>query len=125
MFKLTREDILTIGSSMQRRECVLTTKFGDLFCSDSRGGYNIVKLDGQSRFIKAIGAYDGDDSFITTPVGKCGDRAATSRPLTMHQAASPITMFGHRSSRISTRPTYILPSSGSDTIPSVAPPLLA
>lgn len=58
MFKLTREGISMIGSGMQRPECVLTTKSGDLFCSDSRGGYNIVKSDGQSRLIKAIGSPD-------------------------------------------------------------------
>jgi sugar lactone lactonase YvrE len=58
MFKLTLEDISTIGRGMQRPECALTTKSGDLFCSDSRGGYNIVGLDGQCRFIKAIGAPD-------------------------------------------------------------------
>lgn len=58
MFKLTCEDISTIGSGMQRPECVLATKSGDLFCSDSRGGYNVVKPDGQIRFIEAIGAPD-------------------------------------------------------------------
>jgi len=58
MFTLTLDDISTIGQCMQRPECVLATKSGDLFCSDSRGGYNIVKPDGQSRFIKAIGAPD-------------------------------------------------------------------
>lgn len=56
MFRLTHEDISTIGSGLQRPECVLTTKSGDLFCSDRRGGYNIVKSNGQSRFIKAVGA---------------------------------------------------------------------
>jgi sugar lactone lactonase YvrE len=58
MFKLTTDEISTIGSGMQRPECVLATRCGDLFCSDSRGGYNIVKPDGQSRFVKAIGAPD-------------------------------------------------------------------
>lgn len=58
MFKLATDDIVTIGSGMQRPECVLATRSGDLFCSDSRGGYNIVKPDGQCRFVKAIGAPD-------------------------------------------------------------------
>jgi hypothetical protein len=35
------------------------------------------------------------DERITTPVGKCGDRVASNRPLTMHQATPSITMFGH------------------------------
>jgi sugar lactone lactonase YvrE len=56
MFKLAAEEITAIGSGMSRPECVLATKSGDLFCSDSRGGYNIVKPDGQSRFVKALGA---------------------------------------------------------------------
>ncbi len=55
MFKLSPSDITTIGSGMQRPECVLATKSGDLFCSDSRGGYNIVKPDGSHTFIKAHG----------------------------------------------------------------------
>jgi sugar lactone lactonase YvrE len=56
MFKLDLQDITTIGHSMQRPECVLATASGDLFCSDSRGGYNIVAADGSTQFIKAIGA---------------------------------------------------------------------
>lgn len=58
MFKLSLDDISAVGQGMQRPECVLATKSGDLFCSDSRGGYNIIKPDGQSWFIKAIGAPD-------------------------------------------------------------------
>ena len=56
MFTLTPDDITSIGKGLQRPECVLATKSGDLFCSDSRGGYNIVKPDGTVRFIQAIGA---------------------------------------------------------------------
>lgn len=56
MFKLRPTDISLIGSGMHRPECVLATRSGDLFCSDGRGGYNIVKPNGQSQFIKAIGA---------------------------------------------------------------------
>lgn len=58
MFKLSHADITTLGSGMQRPECVLATKSGDLFCSDSRGGYNILRPDGSQAFIKAIGAPD-------------------------------------------------------------------
>jgi hypothetical protein len=59
MFKLTLADISTIGSGMQRPECVLTTKSGTLFCSDSRGGYNIIRPDGQSSFVRA------DEGFVS------------------------------------------------------------
>jgi sugar lactone lactonase YvrE len=58
MFKLSLSDIKSLGSGMQRPECVLATNSGDLFCSDSRGGYNIIKPDGSSRFIKAHGVPD-------------------------------------------------------------------
>lgn len=56
MFKLTPDDITSIGKGMRRPECVLATKSGDLFCSDSRGGYNIVAPDGTVRFVQAVGA---------------------------------------------------------------------
>ena len=36
---------------------------------------------------------------LTAPSGKCGDRALTNRPLTMHQAVWSITVFGHRMSK--------------------------
>lgn len=58
MFKLSLRDISSIGRGMQRPECVLATRSGDLFCSDSRGGYNIVRPDGRSRFVRAVGAPD-------------------------------------------------------------------
>ncbi len=58
MFKLKRADISLLGSGMQRPECVLSTRSGDLFCSDGRGGYNIVRPDGVTRFIEAVGAPD-------------------------------------------------------------------
>lgn len=58
MFELSPHDISSIGAGMQRPECVLATRSGDLFCSDSRGGYNIVDPVGRNRFVKAIGAPD-------------------------------------------------------------------
>lgn len=58
MFKLTPSGISTIGGGMRRPECVLATRSGDLFCSDSRGGYNIVGADGETRFVQAVGAPD-------------------------------------------------------------------
>lgn len=56
MYSLSPSDIWTLGSGMQRPECVLATRSGDLFCSDSRGGYNIVGSHGETRFVRAIGA---------------------------------------------------------------------
>ena len=57
-FRLTPSDIQTLGGGMRRPECVLATRSGDLFCSDARGGYNVVEPDGTSRFVKAVGAPD-------------------------------------------------------------------
>lgn len=71
MFTLTPEDITTIGSGMQRPECVLATASGDLFCSDSRGGYTIVRPDGRSRFVEAIGA---PDDFMPNGIALLPDR---------------------------------------------------
>lgn len=71
MLTLTLDDISTSGQGMQRQECVLATKSGDLFCSDSRGGYNIVKPDGLSRFIKAIGV---PDDFMPNGIALLPDR---------------------------------------------------
>ncbi len=56
MFKLSPNQITAIGAGMKRPECVLATRSGDLFCSDARGGYNIVKPNGESRFVQAVGA---------------------------------------------------------------------
>ena len=58
MFKIAPEDISTIGNGLQRPECVLATKSGYLFCSDSRGGYTIIDPDVQCTFIKATGVPD-------------------------------------------------------------------
>lgn len=71
MFTLTLDDISTVGHGMQRPECVLATKSGVLFCSDSRGGYNIIKPNGQTRFIKAVGA---PDDFMPNGIALMPDR---------------------------------------------------
>ena len=71
MFKLTLDDISTIGKGMQRPECVLTTRSGDLFCSDGRGGYNVVAAGGQHRFVEAIGA---PDDFMPNGIALLPDR---------------------------------------------------
>ena len=51
MLKLSLSDISTLESGMHRPECVLSTKSDDLFCSDSRSGYDIVTPDGSHTFI--------------------------------------------------------------------------
>jgi hypothetical protein len=37
-----------------------------------------------------------------TPVGSIGDQAAADGALTMHQALSPFTVFGHRKAKTET-----------------------
>ena len=71
MFKVSPSDISLIGGGMQRPECVLATRSGDLFCSDSRGGYNIIKPNGQGRFVKAVGA---PDDFMPNGIALLPDR---------------------------------------------------
>lgn len=51
--------VRSVGRGLQRPECVLTTRSGDLFVSDSRGGVTVLKADGAQQYIGATGAPDG------------------------------------------------------------------
>ncbi len=59
MFQLSLEDVSFIGQGLHRPECVLTTRQGDLFVSDSRGGISTLRADGTQDFIKAKGVPEG------------------------------------------------------------------
>ena len=52
---LNLEDISFVGDGLQRPECVLTTKTGEVFASDARGGVSIIYPDGSNKFLKAKG----------------------------------------------------------------------
>lgn len=59
MLTLTPDDVDFIGNDIERGECVLATKSGDLFLPDRRGGVNIVHPDGATERIMARGAPEG------------------------------------------------------------------
>lgn len=59
MLSLSPDDIEFIGNDIERGECVLATRSGDLFLPDRRGGINIVRPDGTTERIMARGAPAG------------------------------------------------------------------
>ena len=59
MFKISTDQVSFVGQGLQRPECVLTTRQGDIFVSDSRGGISALRADGTQQFIKATGVPDG------------------------------------------------------------------
>ena len=48
-FTLSFEDLSEIGADLHRPECVLTTRRGDLYVSDARGGVTHIHPDGTRR----------------------------------------------------------------------------
>ncbi|MEK9833074.1 MAG: SMP-30/gluconolactonase/LRE family protein, partial [Rhodospirillaceae bacterium] len=67
-FTLTKDDFKFIGEDLQRPECILAEKSGDLWAADARGGVVRIKPDGsqeiitQSHDAEAFGASDDDAS---------------------------------------------------------------
>ncbi len=59
MFKVSLDEVAVVGQGMSRPECVLTTRQGDIFVSDSRGGITALRANGTQEFIKATGVPDG------------------------------------------------------------------
>ncbi|APW39312.1 hypothetical protein RD110_20565 [Rhodoferax koreense] len=82
MFKVSAEDIDFIGEDLDRGECVLATRSGDLFLPDRRGGISIIRSDGRTERIRAKGAPEGflpngiallpDRSFLMADLGPGG-----------------------------------------------------
>jgi gluconolactonase len=54
-FTLKPENITWRGADLARPECVLATRDGTLFCSDSRGGVTRIDADGQQSVIGNMG----------------------------------------------------------------------
>ena len=48
-FRLSLADFQSIGADLRRPECVLTTRQGDLYVSDERGGVTRIQPDGSTR----------------------------------------------------------------------------
>jgi gluconolactonase len=67
-FTLTKDDFKFIGEDLQRPECILAEKSGDLWAADARGGVVRIKPDGsqeiitQSHDAEAFGESDDDAS---------------------------------------------------------------
>jgi len=82
MHKISIEDLDFIGDGIERGECVLSTKSGDLFLPDRRGGVNVIRANGATERIHAQGAPDGflpngiallpDRSFLMADLGPGG-----------------------------------------------------
>lgn len=60
MLPIELTDVASLGTGLQRPECVLATRNGDLFVSDGgRGGICIIRADGSVELIVAKGAPQG------------------------------------------------------------------
>jgi sugar lactone lactonase YvrE len=104
------ESVHHIGSGLSRPECVLTTRSGDLFVSDKRGGVCLVRPDGSTQLFQARNAPDGflpngiallpDRSFLIADLGPGGgayhlaqDGTLTPRLLEIDGRRLPPTNF--------------------------------
>ena len=72
MFKVASEDIDFIGAGLQRCECVVATRSGDLFTPDKRGGVSIVRADGRTELVLAKDAPAG---FLPNGIALLPDRS--------------------------------------------------
>jgi sugar lactone lactonase YvrE len=107
---IAAESVSTIGSGLSRPECVLTTRSGDLFVSDKRGGVSWISPGGATRLIQARNAPDGflpngiallpDRSFLIADLGPGGgmyhlaqDGTLTPRLLEIDGRRLPPTNF--------------------------------
>ena len=65
-FSVTKDDFKFIGEGLQRPECILAEKNGDLWAADARGGVVRIRPDGsqtiitQSHDAEAFGSTDDD-----------------------------------------------------------------
>ncbi len=99
-----------IGSALSRPECVLTTRTGDLYVSDKRGGVSWIRPDGRATLIQARTAPEGflpngiallpDRSFLIADLGPQGgvyhlapDGTLTPRLLEIDGRRLPPTNF--------------------------------
>jgi sugar lactone lactonase YvrE len=82
MVSVQLSDVEFVGAGLRRPECVLTTRRGDLFVSDSRGGVSTFRPGGSVEFIAARNAPEGfypngiallpDRSFLIADLGPGG-----------------------------------------------------
>jgi sugar lactone lactonase YvrE len=110
MASVELSDIDFIGTGLARPECVLTTRSGDLFVSDSRGGVSVVRKDGRTELIAAKNRPEGflpngiallpDRSFLIANLGPGGgvwhmtqDGTLTPRLMEIDGSPLPPTNF--------------------------------
>ena len=65
-------DLERVGSNLARPECVLTTRSGDLFVSDKRGGVSVIGRSGETEFIEAKNRPEG---FLPNGIALLPDRS--------------------------------------------------
>jgi sugar lactone lactonase YvrE len=69
---LTLDDVLFIGHDLARAECVMTTRSGDLFVPDGRGGVSVLRPDGATARILAR---DPPQGFLPNGIALLPDRS--------------------------------------------------
>lgn len=65
-------DIDFVGDDLQRCECVMTTRSGDLFMPDKRGGVSILRADGR---VEHVYAKSKPDQFLPNGIALLPDRS--------------------------------------------------
>lgn len=71
-FTVPLSDIRFVGEGLQRAECVMTTRSGDLFVPDKRGGVSILRADGRQELVLARNAPEG---FLPNGIALLPDRS--------------------------------------------------
>lgn len=72
MFSVSLDDIEFVGHDLDRAECVMTTRSGDLFMPDRRGGVSIVRADGR---VERVLAKDPPEGFLPNGIALLPDRS--------------------------------------------------
>lgn len=71
-FTVPLSGIAFVGEGLQRAECVMTTRSGDLFMPDKRGGVSILRADGRHELVLAKHAPEG---FLPNGIALLPDRS--------------------------------------------------
>ena len=72
MFTVSSDQLTFHGEGLQRCECVMTTRQGDLFMPDKRGGVSIIRANGQTDLVLARNAPEG---FLPNGIALLPDRS--------------------------------------------------
>ncbi|WP_062310686.1 SMP-30/gluconolactonase/LRE family protein [Polynucleobacter sinensis] len=72
MTTITLADIDFLGTGLQRCECVLTTRSGDIFMSDKRGGVSIIRSSGATELLLAK---NPPENFLPNGIALLPDRS--------------------------------------------------